>query len=50
MPDQDRFSDHATKPTGPCESDHGDDRVKQEGEEVAHLGNRNKTRQTLISR
>jgi hypothetical protein len=26
-----------------------DDRVKQEDEEIAHLGNRNKTRQTLIS-
>ncbi len=50
MPDQDRFSNHATKPTGLCQSDHGDDRVNQEDEEIAYLGNRNKTGQTLISR
>ena len=44
MPDKDRFSDHATKPAGLCQPDHGDDQIKQEIEEVAHPGNRNKTR------
>jgi hypothetical protein len=44
MPDKDRFSDHATKPAGLCQPDHGDDQMKKEIEEVAHPGNRNKTR------
>jgi hypothetical protein len=45
MPDQDRFSDHTTEPAGLCHSDHGDDQMKQEDQEVAHSGNRTKTPQ-----
>jgi hypothetical protein len=39
MFDEHRFSNDGTEASRPCQSDHGDDQMYEQDEEVAHPGN-----------
>ena len=47
MPDQHGFGDHAADSARHCQPNHDDNQMHQKNQELPHLGNRIKLRQTL---
>jgi hypothetical protein len=48
MADHRRFGNHGPESPWPCQSDHGDDHMDQQDNEVAHPGNSNNTSQAAV--
>ncbi len=50
MPDQRGFGINGTESARPCQSDHGDDHMNEQEDEVTHPGNGNNTSQATVFR